>query len=240
MSAQDIQPTFAVRYEEPRSRLTTFFRLFMVIPHSILLYFLGIALMFTLFAAWLVVSITGKYPEGLYGFHANIARMANNVYAYASLLTDDFPPFSLSGPDVDGYAAQLAIPPRKEQYSRLLAFFRLIVAIPVAIIAYAFQIVWGLGAFAAWFVILVTGKQPKGLQEFTELGLSYCARATPYFMLLTESWPKLTDPADQLPPPTATAPIAPPPAAPPQPAPVAPEAPTTQAPPPPPPNPFGD
>lgn len=245
MSAQDIQPTLRVRYEEKRSRLTTFFRLFMVIPHSILLYFLGIAAFFTLFATWLVVSITGKYPEGLYSFQSSIAKMSTNVSAYFSLLTDDFPPFALSGPDVDNYAVQLAIPPRKEQYSRLLAFFRFIVAIPVAIIAYAFQIVWSIGMFAAWFVILVTGKQPKGLQEFTELGYSYVARATPYYMLMTETWPKLTDPdGSELPPPTATAPLSPAPVAPAQPVPASPEAPTSQAPPAPPasgdqPNPFG-
>lgn len=233
MSAENIQPTFSVRYEEKRSRLTTFFRMVMVIPHLIMLWFLGIAVMFTLFAAWIVMSITGTYPQGLYDFHKSVIRMSTNVSAYFSLLTDDFPPFALSGPDVDNYAVQLVIPPRKEKYSRALAFFRLIVGIPVMIISYGMQIVWSLGMFAAWFVILVLGRQPKDLQDFTQLGYSYVARTGPYFMLNTEAWPKLTDPTDQLPAPAAASTIAPAPVQAAPPVTASPEAPTTQAPPPP-------
>ena len=60
------------------------------------------------------------------------------------------------------------------------------------LIAYAMQIVAEIGAFLAWFAIVVTGKQPKALQDMTNLGLSYYMRANPYYGLVTEDWPAFT------------------------------------------------
>ena len=54
------------------------------------------------------------------------------------------------------------------------------------IIVYAMQIVWELGSFIAWFVIVVAGRQPKGLQDMIVLGLSYQQRAYCYLALLSE------------------------------------------------------
>ena len=51
------------------------------------------------------------------------------------------------------------------------------------------QIVAQVGAFLAWFAIVVLGRQPKGLQDMIVLGLSYQQRATSYFALLTEDSP---------------------------------------------------
>ena len=68
-----------------------------------------------------------------------------------------------------------------------------ILAIPVVIIFYAMQIVAELGAFIAWFVIVVLGRQPRGLQDMIALGLSYQQRATTYFALVTEDWPPFVD-----------------------------------------------
>ena len=48
------------------------------------------------------------------------------------------------------------------------------------IIVYAMQIVWEIGAFIAWFVIVIMGKQPKGLQDMIVLGISYQQRAYSY------------------------------------------------------------
>ena len=45
------------------------------------------------------------------------------------------------------------------------------------------------GAFAAWIVILFTGKQPQGLQEILVLGTSYTIRSDAYFFLVTETYP---------------------------------------------------
>lgn len=236
MSA-DIQPTFTVNFVEDRSRLSTFFRIVMVIPLMIVGYFYAIGAMFAVFFAWLAVSFTGRYPAGLYDFLRRFLRWQTSVNSYYFLLTDDYPSFSLSDDAQASYPVQLTIGPAKDAYGRLHAFLRLFAAIPVFIIAYAMSLVASIGVLCSWFVIVITGKQIKGLQEFTELGLSYIARMAPYVYLLTEKWPTLMNPDGALPPATPATPIEPAPAAAPAastPAPV--ETPAQPAPP----NPFGD
>jgi hypothetical protein len=183
--------TFKSDYVEPRSRLTTFFRMFMIIPHVIVWSFWAIAAFFAVVAAWFAVVFTGHYPPGLYDFVTNFQRYTTRWYGYAHLLTDEYPPFSGSA-DIS-YPVDLHIGPPAEEYSRWKAALRIFLAIPVALIAYAMQIVAEIGAFLAWFAIVVTGKQPKALQDMTALGLSYYTRANPYYGLVTEDWPSFTD-----------------------------------------------
>lgn len=81
---------------EGRSRLTIFFRLLLVIPHYVLLFFVGLAA----FVAWVVgffaVLILGHWPEGLQRFVVGYLRWSLRVQAYYLLLTDEYPPFKLS------------------------------------------------------------------------------------------------------------------------------------------------
>ncbi len=183
------QPTFTVPFESRRSRLTTFFRYFLTIPQFIVGAVYGFLVTFTAFAAWLIVSLTGSYPAGLYDWHANFARWSASVNGYLMLLTDDYPPVVPSGGD---HAVRLVIGPPQERYSRAKAFFRFLLLIPPLIINYALGIVAGVCAFIAWFAIVITGRQPEGLQHAIELGVSYQARLTPYWLLLTESWPPVS------------------------------------------------
>src|SRR6266699_7245305 len=52
----------------PRNRLTVGFRIFLVIPHVIVLGLLSIAWWLTALIAWLVILFGGAYPRGLYDF----------------------------------------------------------------------------------------------------------------------------------------------------------------------------
>jgi hypothetical protein len=185
------QPIFEVQYVEKRSRVSTFFRYLLAIPHFIVLLFWGFFAEIAVFFAWFAILFTGRYPEGLYNFVAGFVRYAAQVNAYVSLVLDGYPPFS--GDDAS-YPAQLKIPPRLESYDRAKTFFRIILLIPVAIIGYAMRIVWSFGSFLSWIVIVITGRQPKGLQEMTQLGLSYEVRIVPYAALLTEAFPAFSNP----------------------------------------------
>jgi hypothetical protein len=184
------QATFIAEYVEPRSRLTTFFRLLLAIPHFIVLYVWGIVTAIAVFIAWFAVVITGRYPAGLYSFVGGFLRYATAVYGYVALLTDEYPPF---GSDTARYPTRLELPEPLPHYSRAKAFFRFILMIPVLIIAYAMQIVYELGSLISWFAIVLLGKQPKGLQDMIALGLSYQQRAYAYIFLLTEDWPPFID-----------------------------------------------
>jgi len=68
----------------------------LAIPHYIVLSFLVVGAAFAVLFAWFAVLVTGRYPEGLFGYVVGVARWALRVEAYAVLLvTDDYPPFSL-------------------------------------------------------------------------------------------------------------------------------------------------
>jgi hypothetical protein len=185
------QPIFEAEYVEQRSRLTTFFRWILAIPHFIVLSVWGVAAFFAVIIAWFALVLTGRYPQGLYDFVAGLLRYSTAVYGYVAFLTDQYPPFSA---DTDNYPVRLRVPPPKPEYDRLKAAFRIILAIPVLIVAYAMQVVWEVGAFISWFAILILGRQPKGLQDMIVLGLSYQQRAYAYVMLVTEDWPPFLDP----------------------------------------------
>ena len=80
----------------PRDRVTVGFRIFLGIPHVIVLVCLVFAWWITSFVAWLAILLTGAYPQGLYDFGVGVLRWLLRVEAYMLLLVDDYPPFSFS------------------------------------------------------------------------------------------------------------------------------------------------
>src|SRR6476619_7348464 len=82
-------------YVERRSRLTTFFRLILAIPHYIVLTVYGFIAMFAVVAAWFVLLFTARWPQGLYDFVAGVLRYSARLYGYIHLATDAYPPFDL-------------------------------------------------------------------------------------------------------------------------------------------------
>jgi hypothetical protein len=183
--------TFEADYAEKRNRLTTFFRLLLIIPVAIVLYVFGIVASIAIVIAWFAVVITGRYPAGLYNFVADFNRFVTRVTAYGVLLTDVYPPFS--GGDDPAYPVRMQFAGPLEQYSRLKAFFRLILAIPIVVLRYVINLLLEVGAFAAWFVIVITGKMPRGLFDLMVLANSYTARSDAYLYLLTETYPPFQD-----------------------------------------------
>jgi hypothetical protein len=77
-----------------RNRLTTFFRWLLILPHVIVLAFLGIAAAVAILIAWFAVLITGTWPRGLLDFLLGYLRWTTRLNGYALLLTDEYPPFT--------------------------------------------------------------------------------------------------------------------------------------------------
>lgn len=78
-----------------RNRITTFFRIFMIIPHAIVLYFVQILAQILILFSWFAALFTGKVPVGLHNLIAGYHRWNTRYTAYALLLTDEYPPFSM-------------------------------------------------------------------------------------------------------------------------------------------------
>jgi hypothetical protein len=183
--------TFEVDYAERRNRLTAFFRLILAIPLAIWLYLYAIVAYIAMVIAWFAIVITGHYPKALYDFVAGFTRTLARATAYAALLSDPYPPFSGAG---DGaYPVRMEFAGPLERYSRLKTFFRPLLAIPIVILRYVMNILLEIGAVAAWVVIVITGRLPRGLFDVMVLTNSYMARSDAYLFLLTETYPPFQD-----------------------------------------------
>ncbi len=79
-----------------RNRLTVGFRIFLAIPHFIVLVFLMVAWWVTAVVSWVLILIDRRYPQGLYNFGVGALQWLVRVEAYMLLMTDEYPPFSFT------------------------------------------------------------------------------------------------------------------------------------------------
>ena len=89
-----VRTAFQPQYED-RNRVTVGFRLILVIPHLVVLAFLGLAAVIVVFVWVFVVLFTGRWSPGIRDFVVGVIRWDTRVTAYLLLLVDDYPPFSL-------------------------------------------------------------------------------------------------------------------------------------------------
>ena len=78
-----------------RDRLSVGLRIFLAIPHFIVLVFLMTAFWLTTIVAWFAIIFTGRYPRGLYQFGVGALQWLIRVECYMLLLVDEYPPFAM-------------------------------------------------------------------------------------------------------------------------------------------------
>jgi Domain of unknown function (DUF4389) len=177
-----------------RSRLTVFFRIFLLIPHAIVLFFYAIGAMVVTVVAWFAALITGRVPDGMHSFIAGYERYYARVLAYGAILADPFPPFGASG----SYPVDLEIDPPVDQ-NRLTVLFRIILAIPCIIVLYVLQNLLYLVAIGNWFVALFAGRVPPGLETLGMFCLRFLMRTHTYIALVNPRYPAFGDTPGTLP-----------------------------------------
>lgn len=184
-------PAYPIQLEvdpaAPQNRLSVFLRILYIIPQAIVLAFVGIALEIVTLIAWIVIIITGRYPEGMLRFAIGAFRWATRVGAYAYLLTDKYPPFSLE--EHPSYPIRPSVQERSGDRNRLTVFFRIILAIPHAIIVGVLGYAVAVVVLIAWFAALFTGSVPEGLHNFVAGYARWNARYTGYLLLLCDEYP---------------------------------------------------
>jgi hypothetical protein len=84
----------------------------------------------------------------------------------------------------------------EEQRNRLTTFFRLILAIPVAIVLWLYGIVALVAVVVAWFAIVITGRYPEGLYAFVAGYVRFLTRVTAYTALLCDPYPPFSGAPD--------------------------------------------
>lgn len=182
--------TYEADFNPAPNRWTTFFRPLLAIPWLIVAVFWGLLFAFTHFFAWIAITILGRYPEWLYNFNAGVVRFSVRTSAWLYLQTDEWPPFSLS--DDPAYPIRVDIAPAAPSQSRLKAFFRLILALPIAIVvAYGSRFVLAGLAVIAWLTIVFRGYLPEGVNAALTYVNGLDARVLGYIAILTDEYPPI-------------------------------------------------
>jgi hypothetical protein len=203
-----------------RSRLTVFFRLLLVIPHLIWLTLWGLLMFFVAIVNWFAVLFTGNSIAT--GLIERYLRYLTHVFAYLYLGANPFPGFT---GDPGSYPVDLEILGSAPQ-NRWSAAFRLIFAIPAALLAGAFASVAiaytsndaqttasatlgviATAGFLGWFVSLFVGRIAEGLRDLVAYGIGYVAQTHSYLLLYTDHYPSADPLAIEYPGPVPEKPI---------------------------------
>ena len=181
---------FEADYNREPNRWTTFFRLLLAIPWFVVAAFWGLIFIFTHLFAWVAIVILGRYPQWLYDFNSGVVRFGVRVSAWIYLQTDEWPPFSLA--DDPSYPIRVNIAPAAERQSRLKAFFRWILALPVVfVLSYGTSYIQMCAGFVAWLTIVFRGYMPEGINSMMTFVNSFHARVFGYLAFLTDDYPPI-------------------------------------------------
>jgi hypothetical protein len=192
-------PQVVVTDDLRRSRLTTFFRVVLALPHFVWLYLWGSVMLLLLPVMWGITLVKGRPNEGLHEVYAMYLRYTLHVYAYASLAADPFPGFLGNR----AYPVDLVVGRPREQ-RRWSVGLRAVLAIPPFLLAGALGsgaassagMTWlfGVGVFfvagfLAWFAVLARARMPVGLRDVIVWTLGYAIQVAAYVFLVTGAYP---------------------------------------------------
>ena len=196
-----------IDYPDQLNRLTTAFRIVLIIPIAIVLSVLsnsgtdtvqnadgnwvtttGTSITGALFfATLLMVLFRRRYPKWWFDFALELSRFSARVSAYFALLTDTYP----STVDEQSVHLDIDYPADVERdLDRWLPLVKWFLAIPHFIVLFFL----GIGAFfaivIAWFAIVFTGRYPRGLFDYVVGVGRWSLRVYAYaFLLVTDRYP---------------------------------------------------
>ena len=177
----------AVTDDLERSRLTSFFRFILAIPHVIWFLLWSLVAAFASAINWLATLIMGRSPQGLHSFLAAYLRYRTHYYAYVRRLANPYPGFTGAQ---RSYPVDLRVAGPEPQ-NRLKTLFRFILAIPAQLLALVLGTVLAVIGFLAFWVVLVLGRMPEGMQNLGAYCLRYQEQTVGYAMYLTDRYPSL-------------------------------------------------
>ena len=196
-----------IDYPKKLNRLTTFFRVILVIPILFIYSILtgagsairsdntitedvimgsgGIVVGLMVVVA-LMILFRKRYPRWWYDFLLELNRFSMRVSAYFLLLTDKYP----STVDRQSVRLDLEYPNVNKDLQRGMPFIKWLLALPHYIVLVFLAVGAILATIIAWFAILFTGRYPKPLFDYV-VGVSrWSLRVNAYTtLLITDEYP---------------------------------------------------
>jgi hypothetical protein len=195
---------FSVDYpDRPLNRLSTAFRLILVIPIAIVLATVnGEGLQFTypshsygvtaipagaggvlVIGPLLMILFRRKYPRWWFDWNLELQRFFNRVGIYLSLMDDRYP----STDDHQSVHLDYAYP---DDLNRWLPLVKWLLAIPHYVVLFFLDLASFFVVIVAWFAILFTGRYPRGMFGVVKGVIRWNVRVTAYTLtLVTDRYP---------------------------------------------------
>jgi len=188
--------------DRPLNRLTTFFRIFTVIPIVIILcllsessgnqenmaggwswqYNVGIVFLPLI----LMLLFRKKYPKWWFDWSLALTRFSTRICSYFALLRDEYP----STDEEQAVHIEIPYPNAEQDLQRGMPLVKWFLAIPHYIVLVFLSIAAVVTIIIAWFAILFTGRYPQGLFDFVVGVMRWSLRVEAYaFLLTTDRYP---------------------------------------------------
>lgn len=194
-----------IDYPGQLDRMTTFFRIFLIIPIAIVFALVahagetlivdeagnvidrtggltsGIAV-----ATALMIVFRQRYPRWWFDFQRELARFGNRVGAYLTLMTDQYP----STVEEQAVHLELDYPDAERDLNRWLPLVKWFLAIPHYVVLVLLLVGVFFAVIIAWFAILFTGRYPRAIFDFVLGVFRWGLRVGAYALLLvTDDYP---------------------------------------------------
>ena len=194
--------TYSVEYPDRElDRLTSFFRVFMVIPIAIVLATVN----HYLFGGWgdqatgyvgaggilffgplLMILFVGKYPRWWFDWNRELLRFLARVHTYSVLMNDQYP----STDEEQWVQLEFEYPNVETDLSRGMPLVKWFLAIPHYVVLFFLGIGVFFAVIYAWFAILFTGRYPRGVFDFVMGWQRWALRVAAYaIILVTDTYP---------------------------------------------------
>ena len=204
MNGNSYPVSFSVDYPDRQlDRMTSFFRIFTVIPIGIVLgtvaggtwewsYRNGTSgaaagaggLLF--FGPLLMILFRQKYPRWWFDWNLELQRFSNRVLIYLALMDDRYP----ATDEHQSVRLDYPYPGAPGDLNRWLPLVKWLLAIPHYIVLFFLDIAVLVAVIVAWFAILFTGRYPRGLFDFVAGVARWHNRVVGYALtLVTDSYP---------------------------------------------------